>query len=107
MNNIEKQLSQLRLHGFKSSWNALIETKRLGELSLSEGLEMLLQAEIQDRDNRRFDRLRKTAMFRYQSSIEELKYDVSRGLDKGLISTLATGEYINKGESVLITGATG
>lgn len=107
MNNIESQLNQLRLNGIKSSWNALMETKRINELSLPEGLEILLQAEIQDRDNRRFERLLKSAKFRYQASIEELKYDPSRGLDKGLITTLASGDYIAKGQSVLITGATG
>ncbi len=107
MNNIENQLAELRLHGIKSSWKALSETKRMSELTLPEGLEILLQAEIQDRENRRFDRLRKAAMFRYQASVEELNYDASRGLDKGLVSTLATGDYIAKGESVLITGATG
>ena len=104
MNNIENQLTQLRLQGIRSSWKALTETKRLVELSLPEGLEMLLQAEIQDRENRRFDRLTKAASFRYQASVEELNYDASRGLDKGLISSLATGDYIDKGESVLITG---
>lgn len=107
MNNIENQLTELRLHGVKSSWKALTETKRMSELSLAEGLEVLLQAEIQDRVNRRFDRLTRAAMFRYQASIEELKYDASRGLDKGLLSSLATGNYIEKGASVLITGATG
>ncbi len=107
MNNIENQLSQLRLYGFKSSWKALLETKETNDLSLNEGLEMLLLAELQDRDNRRFDRLRKSARFRYQASLEEIKYDTSRGLDKSVISTLATGNYISNGESVLITGATG
>lgn len=107
MNNIENQLTELRLHGIKSSWKALTETKRMSGLTLNEGLEILLQAEIQDRENRRFDRLRKAAMFRYQASVEELNYDASRGLDKGLVSSLATGNYIAKGESVLITGATG
>ena len=84
-----------------------METRRSSELSLNEGLEILLQAELQDRENRRFERLRKSAKFRYQASLEELKYDSSRGLDKGLIASLATGSYINNGESVLITGATG
>jgi len=107
MNSIENQLSQLRLHGFKSSWNALEETKSLHELSLLEGLEILLQAEIQDRENRKFERLKKSAKFRYQASIEELKFSENRGLDKGFIANLATGDYIRKGESVLITGATG
>ena len=87
MENIENQLSQLRLYGFKSSWNALMETRRSSELSLNEGLEILLQAELQDRENRRFERLRKSAKFRYQASLEELKYDSSRGLDKGLIAS--------------------
>ncbi len=34
-------------------------------------------------------------------------YDASRGIDKSLIAALATGDYLAKGESVLITGATG
>ncbi len=107
MENIENQLSQLRLYGFKKSWTALLETRKNNELSLNEGLEILLQAELQDRENRRFERLRKTARFRYQASLEELKYDASRGLNKSLITSLATGDYISNGESVLITGATG
>lgn len=107
MNNIESQLMQLRLHGFKNSWKAMEETKRLHELTLSEGLEILLQAELQDRENRRFERLKRTAKFRYQASIEELRYGGDRHLDKELMTKLATGDYLQKGESILITGATG
>lgn len=33
--------------------------------------------------------------------------DASKGMDKALISRLATGDYLRRGESVLITGATG
>jgi len=107
MMQIETQFGQLRLHGMNRGWKALLETRRQSELSLEEGLEILLQAEVQDRENRRFDRLQKNARFRYQASIEEIRYDASRGIDKALIARLATGEYLDKGESVLITGATG
>jgi DNA replication protein DnaC len=107
MMQIETHFGQLRLHGMNRSWKALLETRRQSELSLEEGLQILLQAEIQDRDNRRFDRLQKNARFRYQASIDEINYDASRGIDKALIARLATGEYLDKGESVLITGATG
>ncbi len=107
MMQIESQLSRLRLHGMSRTWQALLETRRQHELSLSEGLELLLQAEEQERANNRFERLRKNARFRYQSSVEELTMDATRGMDKALISALATGEYLAKGESVLITGATG
>ncbi|NJK94000.1 MAG: ATP-binding protein [Bacteroidales bacterium] len=107
MTQIETQLNHLRLHGMGRSWQALLETRRHHELTLSEGLELLLQAEEQERKNKRFDRLNKNARFRYQASVEELQYESSRGLDKSLISTLATGDYLSKGETVLITGATG
>jgi DNA replication protein DnaC len=107
MMQIETQFGQLRLHGMNRSWKALLETRRHNELSLEEGLEILLQAEIQNRDNRRFERLQKNARFRYQASIDEITYDASRGINKALIARLATGEYLDKGESVLITGATG
>ena len=89
------------------SWQALMETRKHHELSFTEGLEMLLQAEETERDGKRFDRLQKNAHFRYQASVQELHMDASRGLDKSLITNFATGEYIRKGEAILISGATG
>lgn len=107
MNQIEQQMTKLRLNGMIKSWTALQETRKMHELSLVDGMELLLQAEQQERDNRRFKRLDHQAGFRYKASIEEVKPDPSRGIDKILLATLATGEYISKGEAVLITAATG
>lgn len=107
MNPIESQLTQLRLNGMARSWQALLETRHTEELSLTDGLALLLQAEEDERRNRRFARLRKQAGFRYSASVEQLRYDPARGLDKSLISRLATAEYLDNGESVLITGPTG
>jgi DNA replication protein DnaC len=107
MMQIETQMNQLRLRGMARSWQAMVETRRTHELSFTDGLGILLQSEVDERTNRRFDRLQKNARFRYRASIEELTYDASRGLDKALIANLATGEYLEKGESVLITGKTG
>lgn len=107
MNQIETQMNRLRLSGMAKNWVALQETRKIHELSLVEGMELLLQAEEQERDNRRFRRLEYQAGFRYKASVEELRPDPARGIDKTLITALATGDYISKGESVLITGATG
>ncbi len=107
MIQIETQLSQLRLNGMNRSWKAMQETRRHNELSLQEGLEILLQAEQEERENRRFERLRKNARFRYQASVAEIRYDASRGIDKDLITRLAFGKYLAQGESVLITGSAG
>lgn len=107
MNQLQTQMSRMRLHGMASTYQSLQETRQLHTLTLEEGLELLLQSEDQERQNRRFKRLEYNAGFRYKASIEELKTDGSRGVDKQLIATLATGDYIAKGGSILITGATG
>jgi DNA replication protein DnaC len=107
MNLIETQLSKLKLHGMLQSWKSLQESRQLHGLPFTDGMELMLQAEELARDNRRFDRLQKHAGFRYKASIEELRLQDSRGIDKSLITSLATCQFITKGESVLITGATG
>ncbi|NBC24874.1 MAG: ATP-binding protein [Bacteroidetes bacterium] len=107
MTQIISQFNELRLRGMSRSWETLIETRQHQDLSLSEGLEILLQAEKLDREQRRFDRLRKNAKFRYQASIEEIRKDSSRGIDQTLMNSLATGRYMDNGESIIITGATG
>jgi len=107
MQNIEFHFSDLRLNGMRKSWQALLDTRRQHELSLTEGLQMLLDAELIERSNRRSDRLVKTAKFRYQATLEQIRYDTSRGLDKNLITDLATGQYIKDGASIIITGSTG
>lgn len=105
--NIETQLRQLRLQGMGRSWQALMETRKHHELSFTEGMEILLQAEEDDRSDKRFERLQRGAHFRYQASIQELHMETSRGLDKSLVANLATGDYIAKGEAVLVCGSTG
>lgn len=107
MKQIETHFSQLRLSGMGRSWQALMETRQAHELSLIDGLEILLQAEQEERINRRFERLKNSAKFRYQASIEEIKYNQDRTINKGQIANLATCEYIDKGESIIITGKTG
>lgn len=104
---IETQLKELRLYGMSRSWQILQETRKHHELSLSEGLELLLGAEQDERSGKRFDRLLKNAGFRYKASIEELNTDLSRGIDRSLIAELSLGNYLVKGEAVLVSGASG
>ncbi|MGD0756597.1 MAG: IS21-like element helper ATPase IstB [Bacteroidales bacterium] len=104
---IDLKLPQMRLAGMARGWQALNETKQVFDLSFSEGLEILIEREEEERKNNRFNRMIKGARFRYQASLEELSYEPSRGLNKSMIASLATCQYITKGESVLITGATG
>jgi DNA replication protein DnaC len=107
MEEIKFQLSNLHLSGMARQWQTLEETRRTGELSLADGMALLLQAEADQRHENRYRRLLKNAAFRYQASMEEVNADPARGIDKMLLSRLAAGDYIRKGETVLITGASG
>jgi DNA replication protein DnaC len=107
MEQIELKLNQLRLKGMAKSWQSMTQTRQAYQVSFTEGLEIMLQAEEEERKNNRFERLLRGAKFRYLASIEELIFEPKRELDKGLVSKLATCQYITKGEPVLITGATG
>ena len=83
---IEVKLKQLHLAGMAQAWQTLVQNRQHVELSLNDGLELLLQREEEDRKNNRFHRMIRGARFRYQASIEEIIYDAKRGINKAQIS---------------------
>ena len=107
MKQIELQLKGLKLIGMSKEYQSLEDSKQLHNLGFSEGLELLLQAELNERKAKRFERLKVRAKFRYQASLEELIVERSRGINKEILTSLWSCEFIGKGESIIITGATG
>lgn len=107
MEQIKSRLSGLRLSGMASYWQILEDTRRTSELSLVDGMELLLQAESDQRNVNRYARLLKNANFRYQASIEEVNVEAARGIDRGLMDKLSMGEYIRHGDCIIITGLAG
>jgi len=105
--NIEQHFCSLRLHGMHTQWMGLKQSGGVGTLSLPEGLELLLAAEDEHRRHSRTQRLIKNAGFRYQASLGEIHYPPQRTPVKNTLHLLASGEFIEKGQAVLITGATG
>ena len=107
MDEISATIKQLRLPGMEQCWRSLIETRRIDGMSLRDGLLLLLQAENEQRNENRNERLLKRARFRYQATIMETQFDISRGLDKNRVMELATCRYIKSGIPVIITGPAG
>ena len=67
----------------------------------------LIDAEWDDRHNRRLQRLIKAAKFRYQASLEEIDFNLDRGLDKNMLLRLSSSRWIEKKRDIIITGPTG
>lgn len=104
---IKQDLMSLHLSGMADCWENVLETRRHKDVTLNEGLQLLIQAEIDRRAANKTSRLIKHARFRYDATIEDIIFDTARGKDKDRILQLATCEYIRHGDSVTITGPTG
>ena len=107
MDEILKELHTLKLPGMARFWQSLTETHRMDSLTLIDGLTLMLQSEREERSTKKNERLIKEAHFRYKASFEELMIDAARGVDAGKVARLGTGDYIKKGDSIIVTGASG
>ena len=101
------KMKQIRLHGMYGALRTAIETGKTKDYTNDQFISMLIDAESDDRHNRRISRSINNARFHYQASIENIIYEDNRNIDKNSILRLAEGGYLTKYENVLITGSTG
>jgi len=101
------KMRSMRLFGMHQAFEGLVKTANLKEYTHQEMMAHLVEAEWNDRHNRRLERLLKSARFRYKANLSETDYQHPRGLDKGLILQLSSGDYIGKAQNVIIIGPTG
>lgn len=104
---ILNKMSQMKFYGMQHAYQTLLDSNQHHSLTNDEIISMLIQAEWEDRENRKINRYLRTARFRYQASIEEVDFTSKRGLDKTQVLRLADCSFINKKENILITGPTG
>lgn len=110
MNNIQitiSRMKELRLHGMAGAFQKSIESGCGEKYTIDEFLTHLVDAEWNDRNERKRGRLTRAAGFRYRSSLAELDYTEKRNLDKNLMLRLSDCRWIIEGKDILITGATG
>ena len=107
MNNqatLEK-MKQLRFLGMQQAFRICMESNQ--SLTADELIAYLIEAEWNERHNRRITTLIRAAHFRYQASIEELDLSLSRNIDKNMLIRLCDCSFIEKKQNLLITGSTG
>ena len=102
-----EKLKKLKLLGMARAYQTSLENDKLLELSADELINMLVEAECDDRLNRNIERRLRNAKFRYQSNIENVDFGADRNLDKNQMMRFAECTYIKKHENILITGSTG
>jgi DNA replication protein DnaC len=105
---LTQQLDILGFTGFKAALLRQSEDANYTQLPFEERLYQLLEAERSERREKKIKRLLSQAKLKdRQAALDRIEYSAKRGLERSQILSLASGEYIAKGQNVLITGATG
>ena len=101
------KLHALKLTGMAAALADQSATPDITELTFEERLGLLVDREMTERDNRRMSSRLRRAKLRHNAILEDLDYRNSRGLDKGLVQSLAGCQWVKEHLNVLITGPTG
>lgn len=102
-----KKMKEMKFYGMLRAFQTSLESGTMNNLTVDEMIAHLIDEEWDDRYNRKIARSMKNARFRYNASIEQMHFDLSRNLDKNMVNRLAECTFIDKMENVLITGSTG
>ena len=101
------KLHALALAGMARALADQLERPDYAALSFEERLGLLVDREMQDRENRRLARHLKAARLRSDAVIEDLDLRGPRGLDRATVLGLAEGHWVTAHRNVLVTGPTG
>jgi len=108
MQSLMDKFTALKLSGMKAAWEQQCQQPGgYDGLSTAERLELLLERELQQRDQRGLQRRLKEAKFRLQALPEQIDYQHSRGLQRRQMTALLEGEWWRRGQNLLLQAPTG
>jgi len=101
------KMKVLKLTGMMNSFQNMLDTGSIHDLKNDEMTAHLVEAEYDEKHNKRIKTLIKNSSFRMIAHLEEIKYDSTRNINKSQILKLSDLNWVNKGENIIIIGATG
>lgn len=104
----QQSLRSLRLPGMAQAYEDQLNNPTVQSLGFDDRFGLLVEAEIAQRENRRVNRLLKTAKLKAPSACpEDIDFSSRRGIDKRQVLDLLSCQWIERGQHVTITGPTG
>ncbi|GAA2287131.1 ATPase AAA [Streptomyces ruber] len=97
----------LRLPTIRGQFPELADGAARDQMSYRGFLAELLMAECDDRARRRSERRIKAASFPRDKSLRAFDFDANPNIDAAVVHTLATCEWVNKGEPLCLIGDSG
>lgn len=102
-----EKLKTMKLSGFENAYRIIYEAGGNNNFTIDELIAHLIDAEYDERYNKKLSRLIKNAGFRQQATLDQIDYASQRTLDKNQLLRLQTCDWIKKSRDILITGPTG
>jgi len=103
---IEK-LQAMKLYGMADAFREQIDTADSSQLSFEERFGLLVDRQWTWKEGRALTRRLQLAKFKERGVVEDIDHQHPRGLDRKLMRTLATSEWVRVHHNILFTGPTG
>ncbi len=101
------KLHTLRLTGMATALQEQSVQPDIDRLGFDARFGLLVDREMTERDSRHLKQRLAKARLRQSACLEDVDYRRARGLDRTLMATLATGEWLRQHLNILITGPAG
>jgi len=101
------KLTDLKLIAMADATRELLAASPTHQLTFEEKLGIVVDREWAARDNRRTARRLKEAKLVTRASIEDVRCDPQRGIEKPLVRQLASCRWIREKQNVIVVGKTG
>jgi len=105
--SLNRTLKQLRLSGLASSLQVRLQEARSNNLSHDEFLEIILQDEMNIRQQRLIERRKTSASFRDTRTLDDFDFSFNPSVKRKQIFDLATCQFIREARDVLLVGPPG
>ncbi|MEW6524430.1 MAG: ATP-binding protein, partial [Bacillota bacterium] len=102
-----EHLRRMRLHGMAEAYLAQAQQPATQQLCFEERFGLLVDHAWTYRHNRRLARLLQQARLRMPACMEDIDYEKPRGLNRALLRTLASCEWVRTHQNILVVGPTG
>jgi DNA replication protein DnaC len=103
---IEK-LQTMKLYGMADAFRAQLETTESHQLGFEERFGLLVDQQWLWKQNRALQRRLQVAKLKQRAVLEDINYQHPRGLDRKLLRTLASSEWVRQKLNIVFTGPTG
>jgi DNA replication protein DnaC len=102
-----ERLRAMRLGGFADGFARQLENSQMAQLSFEERFSLLVEQQWLERQNRALARRFKLARLAQRAALEDLDYKHPRGLERTVVKSLASSQWVVAHHNLIITGPCG